>query len=137
MPSQSINRFAKAILESRRFLDPAGLLLPKELLETQVYIGLNDANTKKQERETESYLEILKKACADHGVPFSFDVINGGYIHDDGEFTEENTVILTFIDVDQEAIDEIARDLCRLFNQESVLITTGRILVRSVSASND
>lgn len=137
MPSQSINRFAKAILESRRFLDPAGLLLPKELLETQVYIGLNDANTKKQERETESYLEILKKACADHGVPFSFDVINGGYIHDDGEFTEENTIILTFIDVDQEAIDEIARDLCRLFNQESVLITTGRILVRSVSASND
>lgn len=137
MPSQSINRFAKAILESRRFLDPAGLLLPKELLETQVYIGLNDANTKKQERETESYLEILKKVCADHGVPFSFDVINGGYIHDDGEFTEENTIILTFIDVDQEAIDEIARDLCRLFNQESVLITTGRILVRSVSASND
>lgn len=137
MPSQSINRFAKAILDSRRFLDPAGLLLPKELLETQVYIGLNDANTKKQERETESYLEILKKVCAEHGVPFSFDVINGGYIHDDGEYTEENTIILTFIDVDQETIDEIARDLCRLFNQESVLITTGRILVRSVSGSSD
>lgn len=74
----------------------------------------------------------MKRACVQYGVPFSFDVINGGYIHDDGEYTEENTIVLTFIDVSQETIDEIAKDLCVFFRQESVLITTSAIQARTI-----
>lgn len=59
----------------------------------------------------------------------------GGYIHDDGEYTEESTIVLTFIDVGQDVVDQIASDLCALFHQESVLITTDRIQVRSVRSS--
>ena len=97
------------------------------LSETQVYIGLNDATSKRQEHDTRHYVSILKDVCINHGTPFSFDVINGGYIHDDGEYTEEKTIVLTFIDVAWETVERVARDLCTLFNQESVLVTTGLV----------
>lgn len=73
--------------------------------------------------------------CVSHKVPFSFDIINGGYIHDDGEYTEEKTIVLTFIDVDKTTVESIARDLCKLFNQESVLITTGLVKTQMIYAA--
>jgi len=100
--------------------------------ETKVYIGLNDMETKEQKLETERYITILKKICRQCGVPFSFDVVEGGYIHDDGEFTEERSIVLTFIDVPEEKVDEVARESCVLFHQESVLVTIDHIEARSV-----
>ena len=63
------------------------------------------------------------------------DVINGGYIHDDGEYTEEKTIVLTFIDVDKATVESIAQDLCELFNQESVLITIGLVKTQMIYAA--
>ena len=103
--------------------------------EIKVYIGLNDSVTKKQEYVTERYVSILKKVCVGHKVPFSFDVINGGYIHDDGEYTEEKTIVLTFIDVDKPTVESIAQHLCELFNQESVLITIGLVKTQMIYAA--
>lgn len=74
----------------------------------------------------------MKHVCVQYGVPFSFDVVKGGYIHDDGEYTEENTIVLTFIDAPQKAVDEIAEDLCVFFRQESVLITSSLIESRTI-----
>ena len=102
------------------------------MTETKIYVGLNDSATMKQEHDTERYVSILKQVCVDYGTAFSFDVINGGYIHDNGEYTEENTILLSFIDAPQETVDAIAKDLCKLFHQESVLITTDRINVRTI-----
>lgn len=131
MPRASINRFVQSILEAQSALE-ASAQARSELVETQVYIGLNDADTKRQERDTERYVSMLKTVCKEYGVPFSFDVVNGGYIHDNGEYTEEASIVLTFIDVDRATVDSIAEDLCTFFNQESVLITTDRIQARSV-----
>jgi hypothetical protein len=108
-----------------------------EFTETRVYVGLNDSETRRQTFETGHYVALLKRVCVDHGVPFSLDVVNGGYIHDDGEYTEENTIVLTFINVEPATIDEMARDLCSLFHQESVLVTTGMVVARSVRAVRD
>ena len=135
MPFLPMSPLARAALLARHARDAAGdETEDAELLETQVYIGLNDADTKQQERGTEWYVTELKQVCAEHGVPFSFDVIGGGYVHDDGEYTEEQTIVLTFIDVSGDTIDEIARDLCDRFNQESVLLTEDRVTTRSVRA---
>ena len=60
-------------------------------------------------------------------MPFSFDVINGGYIHDDGEYTEETSLVLILIDADPGTVKKIAGDLRAFFNQESVLVTEGKI----------
>lgn len=135
---------AALIKQSRRFVEAQlaqreGIHTKDFLPESQVYIGLNDSETKEQIFETGRYVSILKEVCHEFGVPFSLDVIEGGYIHDDGTFTEEKSIVLTFIDVEQKTIDEIARKVCALFNQESVLITTEHIHVRSVrmEASED
>lgn len=99
---------------------------------TQVYIGLNDGDTKEQRFDTDRYVSIMKRVCAQYGTPFSFSIMAGGYVHDNGEYTEETTIVITFIDVPQKTVNEIAEDLCVFFRQESVLITTSRIKTQQV-----
>ncbi len=97
------------------------------LTETRIYIGLNDAVTKKQLFETEQYKGILKQVCQSYHVPFSVNTEEGGYYHEDGTYTEENSFVLQMIGVERETVKQIAQDLCALFNQESVLITENQI----------
>ena len=132
MQSSLTTQLIRFALDARHVIDKASDSQRTDIVETQVYIGLNDSETRKQEFETNRYISVLKRVCVKYGVPFSFDVINGGYIHDDGEYTEEKTIVLTFIDVDQETVDEIAKDLCVFFHQESVLVTTDHIEARSI-----
>ena len=53
-----------------------------------------------------------------------FQQIDGGYFHEDGRYTEENTLVLTLIEVDEKLVLEIAKDLCAFFNQESVMVAS-------------
>ena len=93
------------------------------MIETRIYVGLNDADAKRQLFETDKYLNVLRNVCKAYRIPFSFDVEEGGYIHENGEYTRETTLVLCLIDVEREIVDEIAKDLCAFFHQESVLIT--------------
>ena len=97
------------------------------MLETKIYIGLNDSETLKQEHDTSKYVNILKHVCYSYHVPFSFAVQQGGYLHENGDYTEEVSLMLTLIDVPKETINEIAGDLCAFFHQESVLITESEV----------
>ena len=94
-----------------------------QMVETRLYIGLNDAETKKQMFETEQYVEQLKKLCCTYHVPFSVAFEEGGYFHENGEYVEEKTLVLTLIDAEMETIQKIAKDLCSMLNQESILVT--------------
>ena len=104
----------------------------KKVRQTQIYIGLNDSGTYTQKFETEKYVSILKRVCQGYRVAFSMSLINGGYFHDDGTYVEENTLMLTLLDVDEETIEEIAKDLCAFFNQESVMVSSSEAEVRFV-----
>ncbi|MBQ6653960.1 MAG: DUF3574 domain-containing protein [Erysipelotrichaceae bacterium] len=95
-----------------------------EVRQTTIYIGLNDSETKTQIHETDKYIEILKIVCQNYHVAFSVNMVNGGYFHDDGTYVEENTLVLTLLDVEKEVIQEIAQDLCAFFHQESVMVTS-------------
>ena len=97
------------------------------MTETRIYVGLNDSVSKKQIFETEKYIRIMKEVCFAYHTPFSFYVTEGGYIHENGEYTQEISLVLTLIDADPGIIQEIARDLCAFFHQESVLITEGDV----------
>ena len=92
--------------------------------QTTIYIGLNDSETGMQKYESEKYLSILKNACRSYKIAFSVQMINGGYFHEDGRYTDENTLELRLIDVPDEIITELAKDLCAFFNQESVMVTS-------------
>lgn len=91
--------------------------------ETKIYVGLNDAETMRQEHETEKYIRTLKNVCLEYHVAFSFSEVQGGYFHEDGRYTQETTLVLSLIDTDEETVNAIARDLCAFFRQESVMVT--------------
>jgi hypothetical protein len=92
--------------------------------QASIYIGLNDSETGVQKFATEKYLSILKNVCRSYHVAFSVQVINGGYFHEDGRYTEENTLVLTLLNIEEKTVIEIAKDLCAFFNQESVMVTS-------------
>ena len=103
------------------------------MIETKIYVGLNDSVTKTQIFETEKYINILRNVCFAYHTPFSFDVEEGGYIHENGEYTRETSLILSLIDTDRKTVNEIAKDLCVFFHQESVMITEDHIRTYFIS----
>ncbi|MBQ6439565.1 MAG: hypothetical protein IJJ06_05405 [Mogibacterium sp.] len=107
--------------------------MKSEMIETKIYVGLNDSAEKRQLLETEKYISVLRNVCYAYNTPFSFDVEEGGYIHENGDYTKETTLVLTLIDADRIIVNEIAKDLCTFFHQESVLITEGVVRAYYVS----
>ena len=107
------------------------------MTETKIYVGLNDSETMVQTHKTEKYVDVLKHVCLSYHVAFSFSVAQGGYVHEDGRFTQETTLLLSLIDTDEETVNEIAKDLCVFFHQESVLITQGTVRAYFVKESLD
>ena len=95
-----------------------------QTLQSTIYIGLNDADTGVQKFSTEKYLSILKNVCRNYQVAFSVHIINGGFFHADGRYTEENTLSLMLMDVPEKTVTEIAKDLCAFFHQESVMVSS-------------
>ena len=76
-----------------------------------------------QRFDIEKYKSILKGVCKNYRAPFSLDVIEGGYFHEDGSWVDENTLLVTFIGIRKRTVYEIARDICTFFRQETVMIT--------------
>lgn len=103
------------------------------MTESRIYVGLNDTDTREQKYETEKYVGILKHVCRSYHVAFSMDIEEGGYFHEDGEYTEEVSLVLILIDADRDIVREIAKDLCTFFHQESVLVTENQISGRFIS----
>lgn len=97
------------------------------MTETKIYVGLNDSETLEQKFGTDKYVNLLKNVCKSYGVAFSFSVQQGGYLHEDGRFTQENSLVLSLIDADKTTVNEMAKDLCAFFHQESVLITENAV----------
>jgi hypothetical protein len=97
------------------------------MTEITISVGLNDAATKRQEYQTEMYVDVMKHVCQSYKVPFSFIVSDGGYCHENGDYTQEKTLVLCLLDPREGVADAIARDLCVFFHQESVLITESKV----------
>ena len=92
------------------------------MLEARIYVGLRDKDTHEQHFETEKYKAVLKHVCKSYRTPFSVQVIEGGYFHDDGSWVDENTLLVTLIGAPKKTVYNIARDLCTFFRQESVML---------------
>ncbi len=95
--------------------------------EIKIYVGLNDSETLAQRYDDEVYVSVLKKVCFSYHVPFSFSMSEGGYFHENGDYTQEHTLVLSLIDVEETTAEEIAKDLCVFFHQESVLLTSAEM----------
>ncbi len=98
------------------------------MLEARIYVGLRDKSVREQLFDTEKYKSVLKNVCMNYHAPFSLQVIEGGYCHDDGTWVDENTLLVTLIGIPGKKIYEIARDLCTFFRRESVMITCTQVV---------
>ena len=103
------------------------------MIESKIYIGLNDLTTNTHLFENEKYIRVLRNVCYSYKVPFSFGVQEGGYIYENGEYALETSLVLTLIDVKKDVVNDIAKDLCAFFHQESVMVTENEIQVHFVS----
>ena len=54
------------------------------MLEARIYVGLRDKFSHEQIFDTEQYKSVLKNVCRSYQAPFSLQIIEGGYFHDDG-----------------------------------------------------
>ncbi len=108
-----------------------------EMQQSIIYIGLNDKDTGVQKFDTEKYVSILNNVCKNYKVAFSTHCINGGYFHEDGRYTQETTLALTLLGLDESVVMEIATDLCAFFHQESVMVASSPCKVHFVKESLD
>lgn len=95
--------------------------------EIAICVGLNDAVTKQQIHPTKVYVDVMKTVCRSYHVAFTFVISEGGYFHENGDYTQEKTLVISLLDPQDGVVDAIARDLCAFFHQESVLITESKV----------
>lgn len=86
-----------------------------------LFLGLNDKDTKKQEIETDKALEIVKSLCWEMFEGATVTLAFGLYKHDNGEKVSENTIRIELMTDDEKGIKNFVADLKRIFNQESVM----------------
>ncbi|MBO4357048.1 MAG: hypothetical protein J5813_02625 [Candidatus Methanomethylophilaceae archaeon] len=98
------------------------------MLEARIYVGLRDKDTHEQHYDTERYKEMLKEICLKYRAPFSVQVMEGGYFHQDGTWVDEYSLLITLLGTPRKTVYNIANDVCNMFNQESVIITCTSVL---------
>lgn len=75
-----------------------------------------------QSHNTEKFENVLYTICKNYNLSFSIQHMLGGFFHEDGRFVKENSIQITFIGGDKNTIDEVSKDICAFFHQESVMV---------------
>ncbi len=88
-----------------------------------VFVGLNDKDTKKQEVGTDKALEIVKSLCWEMFEGATVSLTFGLYKHDNGDKVTENTIKIELMTDDTDKIKTLVNELKRIFNQESIMVT--------------
>ena len=88
----------------------------------KVFVGLNDAESKKQEIKTEDAMSLISLYLASH-----FDgatVYNGigVYKHEDGTIVRENSLIIELVYVSEFMVESLVNHCKTILNQESIMI---------------
>lgn len=88
----------------------------------KVFVGLNDAESKKQEIKTEDAMSLVSLYLASH-----FDgatVYNGigVYKHEDGTIVRENSLIIELVYVSDFMVESLVNHCKTILNQESIMI---------------
>ena len=109
----------------------------KEVQRYTISIGMNDSESYEQKFETERILKLVSRCCKEYGMCYSYSIQTGGYIHDNGTFVTENSIVLVCIDEKEEKINELAKDICCFLNQESVLVTVDKVVRYYISEKID
>lgn len=86
-----------------------------------LFVGLNDKDSKIQEIETDKAIEIIKSLCWEMFEGATVSLAFGLYKHGNGEKVSENTIRIELMTNDERGVKNFVADLKRIFNQESVM----------------
>lgn len=85
-------------------------------------VGLNDKDTKIQKLDSIEAYKIVENTLLNNGLSgYTIYQGKGLYKHDNGDITQENTLIIEIIFTTEEIVDKIIKILKQVLNQESVL----------------
>lgn len=88
-----------------------------------LYVGLNDKNTKTQVLDTITCYKVVQNVLIKAGISgFTIFEANGFYIHDNGEIAIEKSLKIEILFTTEEIIKKIVEQLKTLLNQESVIV---------------
>ena len=92
-----------------------------------LYIGLNDKDSKKQEISTiEAFKIVQKTAMILFGGGTIYEVL-GFYTHENGDIVEEKSLKLELVEVENSKVLEFINIMKTVLNQESILKTEENI----------
>lgn len=85
-------------------------------------VGLNDKDTKIQKIDSIEAYKIVENTLLNNGLSgYTIYQGKGLYKHDNGEITQENTLIIEMIFTTEEIVNKIIKILKQVLNQESIL----------------
>jgi hypothetical protein len=94
------------------------------MIKYTLYIGLNDKDTKTQKIDTIEAFKMLTNLLLSYTDGATIYNANGIYKHGNGSFTVEQTLRVELLFVELDTVKKIIEDVKKIFNQESVALTT-------------
>lgn len=88
-----------------------------------LYCGLNDKDTKRQQIDTVEAYKIASNICLQLFDGCTIYTADGIYKHENGSMVIEKTLKIELIDAEPEKVELLILELKSIFNQESILKT--------------
>ncbi len=87
-----------------------------------LYIGLNDKDTYTQLIDTKDAKQIINNICLKYTSGYSVTQLEGGWIDEKDNLTEENTLCYMLTDIDESDVNKIMDEVLEKLNQNSILV---------------
>ena len=93
------------------------------MIKYNIYIGLNDKDSKKQEVSTRRAREEVIKILNNNNITgLTIYEVTGVFQHEDGTLTFEKSLKVELLEVKKEDVKKSIQELKKALNQESILI---------------
>lgn len=93
------------------------------MLKYNIYIGLNDKDSKKQETSTRrAREEVIKILNANNITGLTMYEVMGAFKHEDGFVTYEKSLKVELLEVNKNEVLKSIEELKKALNQESILL---------------
>ena len=91
-------------------------------VEYQIYIGCNDVSLHGEVVTRETLTQMVVRFFTDRQIDFSLVPTKGGFLHDDGWYSVEDTLCINIIGSSEDDIIKLGKSIKMIMNQECVLI---------------
>lgn len=93
------------------------------IIKYNIYVGLNDKDSKKQEISIERAKEKVIEILTNNNINgLTLYIVNGVFKHEDGQIVFEKSLKVELIEVEEKEVLKSIQELKKALNQESILL---------------